>query len=211
MSQAVSVPVGSTVVDSLPFSHGGTPAQAAALREAGAKCVVGYLGLISASTIGNVLAAGMGFMPVTFAGGYDDGPKDELEYLKRLGVAKGTTVWLDMEGPKAFKSDPTMLIASINAWASAVVMEGYIAGLYVGAPQPLTSDELWGLAKVTRYWKGQGSTRDRHNALAEPTGCGWCMTQMYPSFNIGTPPSFVDANMVGRDYKGRLPTMMVSG
>ena len=73
-------------------------------------------------------------------------------------------------------------------------------------PQPLTSEELYALKGITRYWKGQGSQRDRNNSLAEPKGCGWCMTQMWPSYiRYGV---LVDANMVGQDYKGRTPTMV---
>ncbi len=209
MSRAEIVKVGSVVVDSLPFSNAGTMAQAAALKAAGAVALVGYLGAITKTRVAAVLAAGMGFMPVTFAGEYTDGPQDELLQLAEIGVPKGVTVWLDMEGLTAFHTDPKLLIAKVEAWAAPIVSAGYIAGLYVGVPQPLTSGELYALRGITRYWRGQGRVVDRNNDLAEPCGCGWCMTQMFPSFNMGSPATWVDANIVGQDYRGRLPTMMV--
>lgn len=199
-------PVGAVVVDSLPFSMGGTPAQAAALKARGVSALVGYLGVITPARVAMVLDAGMAFIPVTLAGEYDDGPNDELAQLKALGIPSGATVFLDLEGMKAFKSDPVQLAAKIDAWAMAILAAGYIPGLYVGVPQPFTSQELWSL-KVQRYWRGQGSVRDRKNDLAEPSGCGWCMTQMFPSVTWGN--VLVDANMVGQDYRGRVPTWCV--
>lgn len=195
--------VGAVVVDSLPFSMGGTAAQAQALKASGVDAVACYLGSINTARLGHILDAGMGFVPVTFAGEYNDGPNDEIAQLKALGIPAGVTVFLDLEGLSAFKTDPPGLVAKINAWADAVKAAGYIPGLYVGVPQPLTSAELWSL-RVQRYWRGQGSVRDRNNALAEPAGCGWCMTQMYPSYTRGG--VWVDANMVGQDYKARVPT-----
>ncbi len=209
MSRSEIVKVGSVVVDSLPFSNAGTMAQAGALRTAGAVALVGYLGAMSKTRLAAVLAAGMGYMPVTFAGEYSDGPQDELLQLAALGVPKGVTVWLDLEGLTAWKSDPIKLIQMIEDWAAPIVDAGYIAGLYAGVPQPLTSEELWKLKGITRYWKGQGRQVDRFGNLSEPSGCGWCMTQMFPSFYMGNPPTWVDANIVGQDYRGRLPTMMV--
>src|SRR5205085_2786401 len=129
---------------------------------------VGYLGVINAARVKYILDAGMAFMPVTLAGEYNDGPADEIGQIKALGLPPGCTVWLDLEGMAAFKTKPAELIAKINAWADAITAAGYMPGLYVGVPQPLTSDELWSL-RVKRYWRGQGSIRDRSNALAEPT------------------------------------------
>ncbi len=194
--------VGAVAVDSLPFSQAGTAAQAASLKASGVDALVGYLGAMNASRLAHVLDAGLAFMPVTFAGEYNDGPGDEIGQLAALGIPEGTTVFLDLEGMKAFKTDPDTLIRKINEWADPIRVAGFRPGLYVGVPQPLTSDELWNL-RVTRYWRGQGSIRDRYNNLVEPTGCGWCMTQMFPSLTRGD--TWVDCNMVGQDYKGRVP------
>ncbi len=200
--RAVDANVGACVVDSLPFSQAGTRAQAVALASTGVEALVGYLGVINAERVGYVHASGMAFIPVTLAGEYNDGPADEVGQLRSLGMPDGATVFLDLEGLSAFRTDPTTLISKIDAWATAIDAAGFIPGLYVGAPQPLASDELWGL-KVRRYWKGQGSTRDRHGALAEPK-CGWCMTQIWPSVTRGQ--TWVDCNMVGQDYRKRVPT-----
>jgi hypothetical protein len=208
--KAVDMKVGQVVVDSLPFSQAGTLGQARVMMLHNVAAFVGYLGVINKSRLDAVMDAGLGFIPVTLAGEYKDGPEDEVGQLKALGLPPRTTVFLDVEGMSAFKADPPTLIAAINAWADRINACGFIAGLYLGNPQPLTEDELWAL-RVTRYWKGQGACRDRFNKLAEPRGCGWCMVQYWPSAFIGEPPNntWVDYNMVGQDYKGRTPTMVV--
>ncbi len=198
--------IGASVVDSLPFSQAGTAAQAKALKASGVDAVAGYIGLFTKERLAAVLASGMAFLPVTLAGEYDDGAGDEIVQLKALSIPSGTTVFLDLEGLAAFKSDPVVLAGKINVWAQAILAAGYIPGLYVGVPQPFTSAELWAL-KVQRYWRGQGSIRDRNDALAEPTG-GWCMTQVYPSYTRGG--VWVDSNMVGQDYRMRVPTWVVA-
>jgi hypothetical protein len=199
--------VGALGVDSLPFSQAGTLEQAKALRYAGVKFLVGYLGVINAERLGHVLNAGLAFMPVTLAGEYNDGPEDEVKQLQALGLPKLCSVWLDLEGLKAFHTNPVELITKINTWADAILAAGYMPCLYVGVPQPLTSDELWNL-RVKRYWRGQGSVRDRFNALAEPTKCGWTMTQMYPQHSLAG--VWVDVDVVGQDYLQRVPNWVVA-
>jgi len=199
------VHVGARGADSLPFSMGGTAEQARALKAAGYDFLVGYLGSMNPARLKYVLDAGLGFMPVTFAGEYEDGANDEIAQLRALGVPAGVSVWLDLEGMRAWKSDPKQLIAKIDAWADAVAAGGWMPCLYVGAPQPLTSAELHKL-HVVRYWRGQGRCVDRTGALAEPTN-GWCMTQMFPSVTRGG--VLIDANIVGQDYRGRVPSMLV--
>jgi hypothetical protein len=198
--------VGQILVDSLPFSQSGSANAAMDLRTAGADALAGYLGVINESRVWALLDAGLGFLPVTLAGEYRDGAADEVAQLKALGIPKGVTVFLDLEGKGAFQEEPELLKSQITGWAVAIAAAGYIPSLYVGVPQPLTSDELWKLP-VQRYWRGQGSVRDRYNQLAEPTGCGWCITQMYPSHFKGN--VWVDSNMIGQDYKGRTPVWAV--
>ncbi len=195
--------VGAVVADSLPYSIGGTALHATGMRTQGIDCFVGYLGAMNATRLKQVLDAGMAFMPVTFGGEYEDGPLDEVAQLRALGIPSGTSVWLDMEGLKAFRTDPRTLIGMIDLWADGIIVSGWMPCLYVGVPQPLTSEELWRL-RVQRYWRGQGSVRDRNNALAEPTGCGWCMDQKFPSVTRGG--TLVDMNMIGQDFKKRTPT-----
>ena len=198
--------VGAVIVDSLPFSQSGTLAQAQALRAAGADGVAVYLGVASKSVVAAILGAGLGCFAVTLAGEYSDGAQDEVANLKALGLLVGTHVFLDMEGLAAYNTDPVKLIGLVNAWADGIRAAGYKPALYVGNPQPLTSQELWKL-RVELYWKGQGRCVDRFNQLAEPTG-GWALSQMWPSHTRGG--VWVDSNMAGQDYKGRSVSWVVA-
>ncbi len=145
---------------------------------------------------------------MTTAGQYDG--QLAVKQLQALGTPPGHAVFLDLEGLTAFHANVPELITKIQLWAKYVTAAGYIAGLYVGSPQPLTSDELWKLAGITLYWRGQGSIRDRFNNLAEPTKCGWCLTQAYPSINVPLAGILVDSNLVGQDYLGRIPTLVAA-
>ena len=205
--KAVVSTVGQVLCDSLPFSQSGTRAQALAMRAAGADGFAGYLGVINKERVQFIVDAGIGYLPVTLAGEYNDGAADEVASLRNLGIPAGVTVFLDLEGLSAFRTDPVVLADKINAWADNIAHAGYIPSLYVGVPQPFTSNELWKL-RVQRYWKGQGSLRDRYNALTEPTGCGFCLTQMYPSHPRGG--VWTDSNMIGCDFKGRTPVWAAS-
>lgn len=198
--------VGAKVVDSLPFSQGGTLAQACALRAAGCDALAGYLGAMNAARLGYLLESGLAYSPVTFGGEYEDGPLDELAQLRALGVPVGTTVWLDVEGLKAFRTDPKLLTQKIVDWCKPIADAGFDPKMYVGVPQPFTSDELWKLP-VRGYWKGQGSVRDRFNELAEPLHCGWMMNQAWPSQPCGG--VMVDFNQVTQDYRQRTFTWVV--
>ncbi len=192
-------PVGARVVDSLPFSQGGTAAQAVALKSAGIDGIALYLGVASRAVCDDALAAGLLVWGVTLAGRYD-GLRAAL-HAKSLGLPAGTTLFLDVEGNDAWETPPAELITNINAWARSVSAAGYQPGIYVGAPQPLTTAELTALGTV-RYWKGQGRCVDRTGALAEPRP-GWCVYQTFPSrMWAGV---WVDVNIVGQDFKTRVP------
>jgi len=229
--KAVIVPVCARVVDSFPFSQGGTLAQAKRLATTGVHGIIGYLGAMTKARLATVLAAGLGFMPVTFAGEYKDGAADEIAQLRALDIPKGTTVWLDLEGLDAWNTPADKLIALIEAWARDIVGAGYMAGLYVGAPQPLTGKQLYSLKNITRYWLGIGRCVGKDGLDAYPD-CGWCVRQDWhnnpnlASHNLKGgmlwPPKelypnvpehervFVDTNGVQADHKGRLPVWVVA-
>jgi len=207
--------VGARGVDSYPFSRGGTATQAKRLKASGIDFLVGYLGgsNMNAQRLDHVLSAGLAFMPVTLAGEYFDGAGDEIADLRGLRIPTGATVWLDLEGDKSYRWPPSDLIRLVNAWAGAIKAAGYIAGLYVGSPQPLTGLELARLA-VTRYWKAPSLVLDRTGRdWSEPSGIGWCMLQAWPSKDWPSPADpdrvWVDVNLVQEDRRGRLPTWVV--
>lgn len=204
--------VGARAVDSYPYSLGGTAAQAQALACSGVDAFIGYLGKMNAERLGFILAAGLAFMPVTVAGEYTDGAADEIAQLQALGIPRGTTVWLDLEGLTAYHTDPPKLIAMLAGWANAITAAGYMAGLYVGAPQPLTSKELFQLPFV-RYWLGIGRCRDRFGDDAYPD-CGWCVRQDWHNQGNGMvwrdTGVLVDTNGIQCDHRGRLPTWVIA-
>lgn len=210
--QTQSAFVGARLVDSLPFSQAGTAQQARALRASGVDGVIGYLGAFTPARLAAVLDAGLGFMPVTLAGEYEDGASDEVAQLRALGVPQNTSVWLDLEGMKAWKSDPVVLTAKINAWAEQIQDGGWLPCLYVGAPQPFTGRELYAL-RVVRYWLGIGRCVDRYGKDAYPDS-GWCMRQDWHGQKNGMmwkdTGVFVDTNAVQCDHRGRLPIWAIA-
>lgn len=203
---------GARGVDSLPFSQGGTPGQAKKLAASGVEFFVGYLGAMNAARLKAVLDAGLAFMPVTFAGEYKDGAADEIAQLKALGIPAGATVWLDLEGINAWNTPADDLVALINAWARDIKAGGWMPGLYVGAPQPLTGKQLYSLG-VQRYWLGIGRCIGRDGLDAYPD-CGWCMRQDWHGQKTGmmwkNTGVFVDTNAIQCDHKGRLPAWVVA-
>ncbi len=177
---------------------------ARALKAEGIDFCVRYLGGVSRTELDAILAAGLAFMCVTYANRFDGA--QAVAQLASLGLPKGTTVWLDVEGESVYKTPPLELIAKINAWAAAVKAAGFEPGIYVGSPQPLTSEELFKLG-VVRYWNALSREQDRNGKLAEPS-CGWCMWQMHPS--VMWAGVWVDVNIIGQDFHSRLPTWVVA-
>lgn len=210
--------VGARVVDSLPFSMGGTAAQAHALRATAVDGVIGYLGSMNPARLGHVLDAGLSFMPVTKAGEYKDGARDEIAQLHALGIPAGTSVWLDLEGLDAWNIGRTAkgraeISRLINAWGRDIEAPGWLPCLYVGAPQPLTGPDLYAL-RVYRYWLGIGRCRDYSGRDAYPD-CGWCVRQDWHNQGKGMlwkdTGVFVDTNSIQCDHQGRLPNWVVQG
>lgn len=171
-----------------------------------------YLGSVDAAELQAILDAGLAFMPVTFCRGAGWAPsaalgtqdgKQAATRLGALGIPKGTTVWLDVEGPGGTFHD---VIDFINAWAHEVRAAGFDPGLYVGAGAMLTSGELYGLA-VDRYWHSCSRVVDRDGKEVAPA-CGWTMIQVVPG-NVTVAGVEVDIDFIQQDYRGRLPTWVV--
>jgi hypothetical protein len=203
--------VGARLVDSLPFSKGGTAEQARALKATGVDGLIGYLGAVNPARLSYVLDAGLSFMPVTFAAEYRDGAEDEVAQLRALGIPAGACVWLDLEGLDAWNMNPRELSRLINAWTAPIEAGGWIPSLYVGAPQPLSGPDLYAL-KVKRYWLGIGRCIDRSGKDAYPS-CGWCLRQDWHNQGNGMlwkdTGVLVDTNSVQCDHFGRLPAWVV--
>ncbi len=191
------IPVGARLTDSVQIVDA---SHAFAIKSIGVDGVLQYLGTVTASIVGGIIAAGLGFMPVTYADKFD-GPSTVAQ-CKAIGYLPGGTVWLDVEGVATM--NPHALKSLINAWAIVVQAAGYVAGLYVGAGCPLTSLELYQL-KVTRYWHSLSRILDRNGQIAEP-GCGWCMYQLGPSRDWAG--VWVDVNFAREDFRSRSATWM---
>lgn len=202
---AEPIPVGARLFDSLPFSLGGDASGAAALvapdaaaGRGGADGIVGYLGTMTQARAAEVLAAGMGLLMTTVACAWDGAAA--VAQARAIGYPVGCCVVLDVEDQESLDLGAAGLAAKIAAWAATVKSAGYVPSIYVGVPQPLSSEELWRLP-VVRYWRGCGRIVDAADQLAEPSGCGWCMTQAWDS--IVHNGIKVDANISGLDYLGR--------
>lgn len=190
--------VGARLTDSVSSI---SAAQAKVIAPLGIDGCIRYLGSVTPSEVQGILAAGLGFLPVTYADQFD-GAK-AVSQVKALGLPVGVTVFLDLEGIGAVT--PASLIAQVNGWATQIKNALYIPGLYVGANSILNSQELYGLG-VERYWKGLSRIVDRNGLLAEPE-CGWCMLQLFPTTTRGG--ISVDIDVVQSDFQNRLPVWAV--
>lgn len=154
----------------------------------------GYIEKISSAELQAQLAAGIAFVPVTFA--LDFNAAAVIARLQALGVPKGVTVFLDVEGKNL---DAASLIANINTWARAIRTAGYDPGMYVGAGCPLTPEQLYEDLLVDRYWHSC-------SRVPSPNIRGDCMRQLRP--NDVTPTGVdVDVDIVEPDYLGDTPTL----
>jgi hypothetical protein len=179
---------------------------AAALKAAGMQFAIRYLGSVTASELEAILDAGLFFMPVTFsrgggwvptaAMGASDGQQD-VQHLKALGIITGCTVWIDLEGvDPATPAD--VVSAWVNARAAVLKSAGFDVGLYVGANCILSSEQLYALPTVDRYWKSLSK-------VPEPT-CGFAMYQLYKTVTVAGVE--VDVDCIQYDWQGRLPIVV---
>lgn len=214
-SRSELVPVGSRLVDSYPFSLGGTKAQAEALRRDEVDGLIGYLGVMNKARYEAVLDAGLGFVAVTLANRFDGARA--VAQAAALGYPPGSTIALDIEGrkilngiewpilaPAARDTHAKQIWTACLGWKTTVANAGYKTQLYVGSPQPLTTKELTDLA-FDGYWNALSREVDRTGQLAEPTQ-GWNTWQMIPELYWRQSGVWVDVNMVGWDFRKRLPS-----
>lgn len=156
----------------------------------------GYIEKVTAAELSAQLAAGIAFLPVTYALDFD--AASQISRLQALGIPKSVTIFLDVEGVSL---DAATLITEINTWARAMTAAGYEAGLYVGAGIPLTDVQIYALA-VTKYWHSVSKVPD-------PSVRGCCIRQLRPD-DVAPTGVDVDVNVIERDYEGGLPTLAVA-
>ena len=164
----------------------------------------------SADEVQVILGAGLALMGVQHVSrpGWAPSQALGLEYGQAAGVNAhgvglplGVAVWLDLEGIAPY-AGAAETIAYVNAWAASVTSAGYQPGLYVGANQPLTGDELYWRLKVTRYWRSASTVPNIPYR-------GYCMVQALA-------PSPIDGVSINRDVImadafGGLPTWATWG
>ena len=82
-----------------------------------------------------------------------------VDQLKTVGVPKGASLVLDFESVDV---DEEEAITWVNAWSKVVDDAGYVPGIYVGVPQPISSANLYdALPYISHYWKScSGSAAD---------------------------------------------------
>lgn len=164
---------------------------AIALMGRGVVFRVGYIDLLTPAELADLVSVGMQVSFVTYA--LEFNAAHTLARLAALGVPKGCTIWIDVEGTGLDAAD---IIAKTNAWAAAVQAAGYEAGIYVGAGCPLNAAQLSALV-VNRYWHSV-------SRVIDPTR-GPCMEQVPPD-DVWIAGVKVDVNIVKPDFHGDLPT-----
>jgi Domain of unknown function (DUF1906) len=157
----------------------------------------GYIERITEAELAAQLAAGIALLPVTFALDFDSATT--IARLAALGVPRGVTVFVDVEGANL---DAASLVASINTWARALRVAGYDPGIYVGAGCPLTSDQLYGDLDVDRYWHSC-------SRVPSPNVRGDCVRQLRPN-DVSPAGVDVDVDIIETDYLGDTPTLAVA-
>lgn len=75
-----------------------------------------------------------------------------LNHLTQVGIPKGITVYVDLEGV-ASGTSASDIIAYANTWHDVIEQAGYIPGIYVGANSYLTGSQLYNSLKFQHYWK----------------------------------------------------------
>lgn len=194
-----------------------TPTTAKALREAGMRFAVRYVGRLQPQAAHDLTSeerdiihgAGLALMVVQHverdqAPGWeptiDKGAvygHNAAELARMAGVLPGTTLWLDLEGVSR-EVDPQIVIGYCNNWHRAVQAMGYHPGIYVGWSSRLTARQLYQL-RFDRYWAAYNLNSDEHPATRDV-----CMKQGIQVTIAGVE---LDPNQIITDQLGGVPYM----
>lgn len=153
------------------------------------------------------IARVMPIIPVTFGNRYD--PSEALAHLKAMGLPKQDAVTsvkasalLDTE---AQGDSAAILSQKINDWCRGIQAAGLLAGVYEGEESTPMSADQWGALLATQYWKS-ASFVPCPTFRGQPIG--WLCTQLLPgNFKLKCGLQ-VDVDVIGQDYRGRVPTWM---
>lgn len=120
-----------------------------------------------------------------------------------LGIAKGTSVWLDLEAVSPMVP-ADVVVAYCNAWHDAVALSGFLPGVYVGWHCGLDATDLYGRLRFQLYWAAYNLDADEYPAVR-----GVTMRQRAAKpddIPIGITFS-MDVNIVTGDLLGAFPVM----
>lgn len=203
MAEAVivsSIPIGSRLVDCVSVL---TPALSRDLKAQGIDGVIRYWETLERAELEGHLLAELGVCVVGYSRkpGWvpliGDGERDADHMLSKMAMLLmplvGMNLWCDLEGCAGSVDQCEMYL---NEFGATVAQEKGIAGVYVGADQPLNARELYALPNIRAYW------RSLSGQIPEPK-VGWQMVQLYPSTVVAGVP--VDINFAQRDFARRAP------
>jgi len=117
-----------------------------------------------------------------------------------LGLALGTTVWLDLEGI-ASGVGSEQIIRYCNLWFDRVAIAGFQPGIYVGWHARLSSSDLYRRLRFTRYWSAYNLNLDQYPAVR-----GVCLKQHLQVRPVGLKFD-LDPDLSLRDALGETATV----
>lgn len=190
-----------------------TQTVASQLKNSGLHALIRYIphlgnhgtGDISQQELEVILSAGLAFMPVQHVrpSGWQPTPNMgmgdaawAINYMHKIGLPKGISVWSDMEGIGGGDS-----IGYENAWAKEIKDAGYIPGTYVGPGWNITPYQLYHDLTVRAYWQSASSS------APIPEIRGSQMFQHLPSKEAGI---WIDKDGIIEDSLGGLPIWLTA-
>lgn len=129
----------------------------------GYRFYIGYTQHMTDTDLSNALTNGFAVMMVEgfYSGMVSDYTGAEwaqyaINAAQTIGYLTGCNLWLDLEG---ISNSANEVIPWANDWYDAVQSAGYVPGIYVGEPEPLTSSQLYYDLNFSHYWRScSGST-----------------------------------------------------
>lgn len=120
-----------------------------------------------------------------------------VAFATQIAYPKGATLWLDFE---SCATSVPAAAAWINAWARVVEMAGYFPGIYVGAPQPFSSLQLYALLQMMHYWRSESTV---------PTVAQRGYQVVQEQGNVLCDGVLIDTDRIHMDDLGGLPHGMI--